>query len=200
MGKRVSATCKNCGGKIEVNPNQGNNSDNNFEFQPEHQLSDNLKDTPEVTEKDFIDFIGPNVDKYIENFRKFNVAGVEQFSLTWHWPAFFVSFFWMLYRKLYLWALLTFFLSYIPGVSFILMIAYGLTGNYLYFKHAKKKIIELKTQQSPSYLSENLRQIGGVNQWVKTLVIILSIIVILGTIAAILILLFVFKDHKLFTF
>ena len=155
---------------------------------------------PEVTERDFIDFIGPNAEKYIKNFREFNVAGVERFSFTWHWPAFFVSFFWLLYRKLYIWALLAFFLSNIPVAGFFLMIGYGITGNYLYYKHAKKKITELKLQQSPSELSETLRQIGGVNQWVKTLVIVLLIILILGILAAILIPILVVRSHHSITF
>jgi hypothetical protein len=195
IGKRASTICKNCGGKIAIDLGQGDNPDNGFEFISEPSETNNPENILEITEKDFIDFIGPNAEKYINNFRKFNIEGVDQYSFTWHWPAFFVSFFWMLYRKLYLWALLAFFLSYIPIAGFVLMIVYGLTGNYLYYKHTKKKIMELKSQQSSADLSLTLRQIGGINQWVKTLAIVLTILVILGILAAIIIPLLAFRSH-----
>ena len=140
--KRASINCKNCGGKIPIELNQNNSTDNDFEFIQESLMANDTGGSPQITKKEFIDFIGPNADKYIEKFRKFNVTGVDQFSFTWHWPAFFVTFFWMFYRKLYLWALLVFILTYIPIAGLILMIVYGLTGNYLYYRHAKKKIME----------------------------------------------------------
>jgi len=187
QGKKASTTCNNCGGKIVIELSQDNQPGESLEFISESIMSDSPESPPQITKKDFIDFIGPNADKYIEKFSKFNVAGVDNFSLTWHWPAFFVTFFWMLYRKLYLWALLVFILSYIPAVGLVLMIICGLTGNYLYYKHAKQKIMELKIQESSSDLSELLHQIGGVNQWVKTLAIVLVILAILGIFAAIII-------------
>ena len=64
--------------------------------------------TISLTDEDYTTFIGKNADKYLTKFKKFNVSGVDNFSATWHWPAFFVGFWWMLYRKLYLWALLYF--------------------------------------------------------------------------------------------
>lgn len=51
------------------------------------------------------DFIGPNADRYLEQFKKFGPPHSPRFALTWHWPAFlFVSFLWFLYRKMYLYA------------------------------------------------------------------------------------------------
>lgn len=43
--------------------------------------------------------IGPNADSYLEGFmaREQGYKG----SLGWHWPAFFVTFCWLLYRKMY---------------------------------------------------------------------------------------------------
>jgi CRP-like cAMP-binding protein len=55
----------------------------------------------EITDEEFAYFIGRNADYYIPKFRKFNDGG---FSVTWNWPAFFFQFFWMAYRKMYLWA------------------------------------------------------------------------------------------------
>ena len=187
QGKRASATCKNCGCKIVIESRQDDQPDNSFKFKSAPKLQDGSESSPQITEKDFIDFIGPNADKYIEKFSKFNVAGVDHFSLTWNWPAFIVAVFWMLYRKLYLWALLVFILSFIPIAGIILMIACGLTGNYIYYKNVKKKIMELKIQQPSSELSELLQQIGGVNRWLKTLALVLMITTVLGILAAIII-------------
>jgi hypothetical protein len=59
-------------------------------------------------------FVGKNAGYYKTIFRKFNIHGVETFAPTWNWSAFLCNFFWMLYRKLYLWALLWFVLTLIP--------------------------------------------------------------------------------------
>jgi hypothetical protein len=99
---------------------------------------------PEVTEEEFAYFIWGDPSKYIKAFRKFNIDGVDKFSITWNWAAFLFTFFWMAGRKLYSWALIAFvlpsFFSYWPFV----MIFFGVTGNYIYYKHAKRKILELK--------------------------------------------------------
>jgi len=50
-------------------------------------------------------FIGPNADRYLAQFKKFNFTGAPRYNLTWHWPAFlFIPFLWFLYRKMYLYA------------------------------------------------------------------------------------------------
>jgi hypothetical protein len=137
----------------------------------------------EVTEEDFAHFIGKKADKYLSKFRKFNVGGVDKFAVTWHWPAFFFGLFWMLYRKLYLWALLAFILDIIISslpyyFAPLIMIVWGMTGNYIYYKHVKKKILKLKTDQSSfdlSLMAASLRKIGGVNRWVPYTPVIIII-------------------------
>ena len=131
-GKEVaegSSFCSSCGWKV------GNTQDN----------IQNSAFSSAIRDEDFITFIGKNANAYITKFKKFNISGIDDFHPTWHWPAFFVPFFWLLYRKLYLWALLVFCLSVIPYVGFIVMIVLGITGNYLYYKHAKKRILALKS-------------------------------------------------------
>jgi hypothetical protein len=59
----------------------------------------------QITEEDFTQCLGRKAHKYLPRFRKFSARGADRFAMTWHWPAFFVTFWWMLYRKLYLWAL-----------------------------------------------------------------------------------------------
>ena len=143
-----------------------------------------------LSEEDFAHFIGKKADKYLRKFKKFNVGGVDKFAVTWHWPAFFFGFLWMLYRKLYLWALVAFILdiaiSSLPYYFVLpMIIVWGMTGNYIYYKHAKKKILKLKTDQ-PSFdlslMAASLRKMGGVNRWVPYIPVI---IIIAGIFAAI---------------
>jgi len=143
-----------------------------------------------ITDEDYTIFIGKNAYKYLQKFKKFNMNGIDRFSVTWHWPAFFITFFWMLYRKLYLWAFLSlligFLLGMIPFFGFLLcMIFFGLTGNYIYYKHINKKILELKQLKvSPDVLKVQFVRGGGVNSIALVIAPILIIFVV-GILAAI---------------
>lgn len=46
-------------------------------------------------------FLGPNADYYLPRMRMLAYGGPAP---RWHWPAFLLSFFWLLYRKLWGWA------------------------------------------------------------------------------------------------
>lgn len=143
--------------------------------------------SPVITDEDYNSFIGKNAAKYIIKFKSFQAGGFDSFKVTWHWPAFFVPFIWLLYRKLYLWALLIFCLSIIPYVGFIVMIVMGITANYLYYKDAKKKILALNSlhKTSESQGSDEIAHAGGVNNVAVWIGAILFIIVIIGVLAAI---------------
>lgn len=129
-----------------------------------------------ITEQEYFNFIWKNADKYLTKFKKFNSGGTDGFSATWHWPAFFVPFFWMLYRKLYLWALLVFVIAIIPVVNFtfpFLMILFGITSNYIYYKHTRKKLLEIKlVPSSEIQKAVNIAHQGGVN---SAIVIVVAI-------------------------
>ncbi len=82
----------------------------------------------------------------------------------------------MFYRKLYLWALIALVIEIIPfmnimaiTVNIIAKIVWGITGYYLYYKHAKKKMLELKTVSPSADISKVLVQIGGVHGWLLKL-------------------------------
>lgn len=186
-GKRGTATCKRCGGSIVIEPVNMEQPVDGLKTDAGAETWDNMESPYQITEREFISFIGPNSETYLLKFRKFGLPGVDNFAFTWHWPAFFVTVFWMLYRKLYLWALIAFILSFIPGIGLILMVIFGLTGNYIYYKHAKAKITDLKKQQPSADISGALGIIGGVNRWVYTVAVIFFIITILVVLATILI-------------
>lgn len=195
--KKAVATCKKCGDTIEIDPQHPEQLSTEVASEETRfpsarpsvpdsgdVTSDEAADTG-VTDSDLSIFIVQNSEKYLSKFKKFNNGPDEKFSMTWHWPAFFTGIWWPLYRKLYLWAFITFIISFIPLVSFFWMITLGIMGNYIYYKHAKKKITELKSLQPSADLSIALAQAGGVNRWVITVVTVLIGIAVLGILAAI---------------
>ncbi len=119
-------------------------------------------------------FVGKDADYYKTQFRKFNIRGVETFAPTWNWWAFGANFWWMLYRKLYLWAFLWFILTFIPIFGIAFWIAAGLSGNYLYYRHAVAKIRDAKRGRPADQLPAILTELGGVNGWVIPVAVIVS--------------------------
>lgn len=68
--------------------------------------------------------LGPkNTDYYLERFARQHADGTVA---RWHWPAFFVTFYWLLYRKLWGSALLYFVIPYIVGL--VLGVVGGVAG------------------------------------------------------------------------
>lgn len=152
--------------------------------------------------------VGPkHQDYYLRHFAGFDARG--KITASWHWPAFFVTLYWFLYRKMWLNALIYFCLPYVfvillataavlagksgetvIGVGYVLYIiglfvVPGLYANALYYKHCKKKITEVKA--SPN---ERQRQLGelsgkGGTSAAAFIVIIPILIAVIGILAAI---------------
>lgn len=130
-----------------------------------------------ITTDEIRAFVGTNSYYYVQNFSRFTLTGQEKFCATWNWSCFGFTFLWMLYRKMYLLALVTFFVFCLPGLNIILHIGAGIAGNYLYYRHVKGQILELRSTRSlPDYMPV-LQEFGGVNKWVITLGIALTIII-----------------------
>ena len=126
-------------------------------------------------------FIGRRSTKYLRRFRKFRKGRTDRFSVTWHWPAFIMGFWWMFYRKLYGWGLLELLLSLIPGAWLISRPIFAVTANYLVFKRATTSIVSLKESKSHdlSTLNDAIQRAGGIDSWVPYMAIPLIIIHIL---------------------
>ena len=120
-------------------------------------------------------FVGKNADYYKMQFRKFNVRGVETFAPTWNWCAFLFTFWWMLYRKLYLWAFLWLLLTFVPFFGFLFWVAAGIVGNYLYFRHVNARIRDARSVQPSHQLPAVLRELGGVNEWIIPVAIVVTL-------------------------
>jgi hypothetical protein len=149
--------CKHCGSMLNLDPYNTITVDN-------------------ITADEIRAFVGTNAYYYIQNFSKFTILGREKFCVTWNWNCFGFTFLWMLYRKMYALALVTFIVFCIPGVNVLLHIGAGMIGNYLYYRHVKAKIIEIRSSQLPHNFLPVLKEMGGVNSWVITVGIIISII------------------------
>jgi Protein of unknown function (DUF2628) len=122
------------------------------------------------------DFIGPNADRYLEQFRKFGPPHAPRFALTWHWPAFlYVSFLWFLYRKMYLYAAVyaigPMVSTYLTGdltSGIVWSVVAGATANYVYYWHCREQIAAIKQRawNDPAQQHAALKEEGGVQPYV----------------------------------
>jgi Protein of unknown function (DUF2628) len=132
--------------------------------------------TSEGTSDPWRGFIGPNADRYLEQFAKFGTEQSPKFALTWNWPAFlFVSFLWFLYRKMYLYAAVyaigPMISAYFTGdvtSGIVWSIVAGATGNYVYYWHCREQIgaIKQQTWSDPVKQQIALKEAGGVQPYV----------------------------------
>jgi len=121
-------------------------------------------------------FIGPNADRYLAQFKKFSSNGQPKFALSWNWPAFlFIPFLWFLYRKMYLHAFVyavgPVISTYLTGdltAGIVWSIMAGATANYLYYWHCKEQIAEIKKSRWLNHTAQDaaLKEAGGVQPYV----------------------------------
>jgi Tfp pilus assembly major pilin PilA len=140
-----------------------------------------------LTNDDFATFVGKNSEKYLAKFAKFNIGGIDSFQATWHWPALFVPTLWMLYRKIYGWAILAFVTGWIPYIGwFLLPIVWAITANYLYYRQTKRKLLEIKQlHPSPETQRAVIFITGGVGYAALLIVVPIFFVAIIGILAAI---------------
>ena len=119
----------------------------------------------------FAAFIGPNFPYYMRHFAVFRLLG-GNFTTSWNWSAFLVPYAWLFYRKMYLYGLIALAVSYLfTFIGWLIAgIAVGLCGNYMYYIHATKKLIGLRTTTQGSDFQLVARLIGGTNMPVALVV------------------------------
>lgn len=122
------------------------------------------------TDEDYAAFVQGNTHTYLPKFHHYG-ATPSGFHAGWNWAAFFFSFWWFLYRKMYMWAAISFLTLWLPYFNFVVMIGWAIAANFLYFKHVNEKISELKSYHGQSYVNY-LRSFGGVNSWVPWVALI----------------------------
>ena len=132
--------------------------------------------TDNVTTDELRAFVGTNAHYYIQKFPRFTILGKEKFCITWNWSSCGFTFLWFLYRKMYALAVISFVIFCIPGINFLMHIVVGVLGNYLYYRHCKAKIHEIRFTQTQQNFIPVLQEVGGVNKWVITVGVILGIL------------------------
>jgi hypothetical protein len=127
-------------------------------------------------------YIGPRAERYRPRFERFTRTGTNRFEFSWNNPAAFAGMWWYLYRKMYAWALADFALSVLLGWTLFVPIVWGVaravTGDYLYFRQADRKIREARpissaggaTPANAAHLAR-LAAEGGVHAWVPRVAI-----------------------------
>lgn len=153
--------------------------------------------------------IGPqNQDYYLKKFWRFDQGGAP---VSWNWGAFFLTFYWLLYRKMWLNALLYFVLPYViiftlafvgtligfgestVGMAYFLMLAIifvcpPLFGDALYHRHCRNKIAAAKANVGLKDEADQLSAVaksGGVSRILLIVFGILFSIMLIGIVAAI---------------
>ncbi len=129
------------------------------------------------TEEDYRAYLGPQAEKYLLKFKRFAAKEEDGFVFTWHWPAFIFGFWWLLYRKLYIWALVALGLWLIPHLALPAWFVWGAVANYLYYLQAKRKIGEYRNRLNAALPVGTLAEVGGVNRWVWILAVLFAVMI-----------------------
>lgn len=132
--------CSNCGNKLIQDKSEDIN--NGYKSINKNTTSDYLH----TNEMDI--FILKNIEYYNSKFKQIVRRGNKK---TWNWSAFLCGKFWFLYRKMYVQAIILFFInevvSLIPHVgtiiNLVLEIIIGIYANSVYFDHINKKLSEI---------------------------------------------------------
>jgi len=113
---------------------------------------------------------------YKEKFSNLETPAGPRFALSWNWPAaFFDSFLWFLYRKMYMFSLLyavapalAIFITGDMTVGIVSRMLAGASANYLYFWHVKDKLQRIMSipNMDPTARAELVREEGGVQPYV----------------------------------
>jgi len=121
-------------------------------------------------------YVGPKAYIYCHRFGRFSRHGTIRFEFSWNWPAFLAGAWWYLYRKMYGWAILDIGVSILFGwtlfVPLLWAAARAVTGDYLYFRQADRKIRDARPRSSAGHPSGDAAHLarlageGGVHAWV----------------------------------
>jgi hypothetical protein len=96
-----------------------------------------------LMKENYRSFIGKHADSYLARFERFTKHGTDTFAFTWHWPAFLVPFPWMLYRKLYWWAVVALLMDALLKKSVVLFHRFDLKSFVLYLLHPASLVLGL---------------------------------------------------------
>ena len=151
------------------------------------EVVDNISNNESYTQEELSLFLEKNQSYYLEKFNLIEKTGDKK---AWNWCSFLIGGYWMLYRKMYVQAIIYIIANLILGcipfigwaLSLALCVGLGIFGNSLYLDHIKKTFTEIGCADS-NMRSTLINKKGGTN---LVLPILLAVIpVIIGIIASI---------------
>jgi hypothetical protein len=132
-----------------------------------------------------MNFVNSNLDYYRHQFQRFGSVRNPTYRLSWNWPAFFFFFFWALYRKMWLWAIVyvlggTALMMFLPPgpVSLVWLFAWPLSANYIYFRRA---ILNAKAAMQQPELEAACLNKGGVSKRAVWAGLMLAVVISITT-------------------
>ena len=172
----MAKLCKNCGAWVEDDDRFCEHCGNNLSsvddpvvidvepevveaeiIMPPKRYDSPAADAREVRER----LIGSKTEYYLPRFEKMETLN----SITdWNWAAFFFGFWWMLYRKMYVFGavalVVTELLSLltIPGLGLLVSLAVGVVGNFLYMKDINNrtdKAMDMQPEEREVFIQKN---------------------------------------------
>lgn len=151
------------------------------------EVVDHISNNESYTQDELSLFLEKNQSYYLEKFNLIEKTGDKK---AWNWCSFLIGGYWMLYRKMYVQAIIYIIANLILGcipfigwaLSLALCVGLGIFGNSLYLDHIKKTFTEIGCADS-NMRSALINKKGGTN---LVLPILLAVIpVIIGIIASI---------------
>ena len=151
------------------------------------EVVDHISNNENYTQDELSLFLEKNQSYYLEKFNLIEKTGDKK---AWNWCSFLIGGYWMLYRKMYVQAIIYIIANLILGcipfigwaLSLALCVGLGIFGNSLYLDHIKKTFTEIGCADS-NMRSTLINKKGGTN---LVLPILLAVIpVIIGIIASI---------------
>ena len=141
---------------------------------------------------DYATLIGErNTGYYLGHFERFDQGG--KITLTWNWPAFIFSFFWLVYRGMYGYAWLYFILAillyYISSYLYVIVafIAFPLFANAIYYRFLKNRLEKIRRSiPSGNTVADKISSLSRVSMAGRALHCALGLLVFLLILAVIL--------------
>lgn len=141
-----------------------------------------------------------NTSYYLTRFERLAGGG----SAAWHWPALFVTWYWLLYRKMWLGALIYFFApgilmsilgaiapkAFAPVVVLLgwlaILVVPAIMANGWYFRHCERKIADVRARGgSKAQMIARMEAAGGTSNIIVIIVGLLGAVMAIGILAAV---------------
>jgi len=144
-----------------------------------------------INESEWRHFIGDRAEYYLSRWRDIEKSRQKA---NWNWAAFFFHGWWLAYRKMYYQAFIVLSIAMMDiifrtslgmhdfgsrSIKYIFLIPVGLFANYLYYTHARQKIVEIKIlHKTEESQAAAFPQSGGTS-WVGCMIAILAFVLLL---------------------